>query len=35
MVSNAPPASLEKLPYAPQLTVPSLLAAAAFLLGLK
>ncbi len=35
MVSNAPAASLEKLPHAPQATVPSLLAAAAFLLGRK
>jgi D-glycero-D-manno-heptose 1,7-bisphosphate phosphatase len=33
MVSNAPSASFEKLPYAPQVTVPSLLAAAAFLLS--
>jgi hypothetical protein len=33
MVSNAPSASLEKLPHAPQATVPSLLAAAAFLLS--
>jgi hypothetical protein len=35
MVSNAPSASLEKLPHAPQVTVPSSLAAAAFLLGKK
>jgi D-glycero-D-manno-heptose 1,7-bisphosphate phosphatase len=35
LVSNAPSASLEKLPYAPQVTVPSLLAAAAFLLSKK
>ena len=33
MVSNAPSASLEKLPHPPQVTVPSLLAAAAFLVG--
>jgi D-glycero-D-manno-heptose 1,7-bisphosphate phosphatase len=33
MVSNAPPASLEKLPHAPHATVPSLLVAAAFLLS--
>jgi D-glycero-D-manno-heptose 1,7-bisphosphate phosphatase len=33
MVSETPSASLEKLPYAPRVTVPSLLAAAAFLLG--
>jgi D-glycero-D-manno-heptose 1,7-bisphosphate phosphatase len=32
MVSDAPPAALEKLPHAPRVTVPSLLAAAAFLL---
>jgi D-glycero-D-manno-heptose 1,7-bisphosphate phosphatase len=35
LVSNAPPASLEKLPHAPQVTVPSLLAAAAYLLSKK
>jgi D-glycero-D-manno-heptose 1,7-bisphosphate phosphatase len=35
MVSNAPSAGFEKLPHAPQVTVPSLLAAAAFLLNLK
>jgi len=33
MVSNAPSAGSEKRPYAPQLTVPSLLAAAEFLVS--
>jgi D-glycero-D-manno-heptose 1,7-bisphosphate phosphatase len=32
MVSDTPPAALEKRPHAPRVTVPSLLAAAAFLL---
>ena len=35
MVSNAPPASFEKLPRAPQPIVPSLLAAATFLVSLQ
>jgi len=35
MLSDAPSAGLEKLPHAPQVTVPSLLAAAAFLLSKK
>jgi D-sedoheptulose 7-phosphate isomerase len=35
MVSNTPSASFEKLPYAPRVTVPSLLAAAEFLVSLK
>lgn len=35
MVSNAPSAGLEKLPYAPRVIVPTLLAAAGFLLGMK
>jgi len=35
MVSNAPPASFEKLPHAPQVTVPSLLAAAAYLISFQ
>jgi D-glycero-D-manno-heptose 1,7-bisphosphate phosphatase len=35
MVSNAPSAGLEKLLYAPRVTVPSLLAAATFLASLK
>jgi D-glycero-D-manno-heptose 1,7-bisphosphate phosphatase len=35
MVLNAPPASLDKLPHAPQVTVPGLLAAATYLLSEK
>ena len=35
MVSDAPSAGLEKLPYAPQVTAPNLLAAAAFLVSKK
>jgi D-glycero-D-manno-heptose 1,7-bisphosphate phosphatase len=35
LVSNAPSAGFEKLPHAPQVTVPSLLAAAIFLLSKK
>jgi D-glycero-D-manno-heptose 1,7-bisphosphate phosphatase len=33
LVSNAPSGGFEKLPHAPRVTVPSLLAAAAFLVG--
>ena len=33
MVSNGPPAGFDKLPHAPQVTVPSLLAAAAYLVN--
>jgi histidinol-phosphate phosphatase family protein len=35
MVSKAPSTGFEKLPYAPRVIVPTLLAAAAFLLGVK
>lgn len=35
MVSNAPPASFEELPHAPQVTVPGLLAAAAYLVSFQ
>ncbi len=35
MVSNAPPTSFEKLPHAPQVTVPDLLAAVAYLVNFQ
>jgi len=35
MFSNAPPASFEELPHAPQVTVPGLLAAAAYLVSFQ